>query len=717
MSPRQWLDILHRRKWSVITMVVASAVVVTCMLASARPVYTTTARLLVDSLNFNVQQISGDNPLTNLINSGQEHGVATQTQIINSERFVKEVHRALGLSQQEIARISSLTAQPDGGESDIIVISIRSTDPTLAAKVATGAAQHYVDRAKASKLEALDRTQEYLTAQAHEADRKLNDARDRLTRFRLKTHLHPDEDAIKRLLEQKALMDTAARRTSDELTEVEAQLASARRQLSDIPATIGSDASSPNPEYALLQERLKRLEGQLAEKQTQYQEGSQEIRDLRQQIAEAKEQLRGVPAAIPHRAETANPERQRLQEQLGEIERRRDALKARMEQEQVELAPEAQKALQVVPWSAELEDLTRAKTEAEENQRDIFTKLRDLEVRRRAMPDSVKVLEEAHVPTSPVEPIPSKIIGMGIVLGLMLGLGLAFAQEYLDNRIHSPEDAESITAMPTLGVVPTIPTSRCPTLLPEDGHAVVTECYRAIRTAIQFSSVDCPVRSLVVTSSSPGEGKTVTSINLATVMAFQGYRVILIDADLRRPSIHKLLELDSTRGMSDVLAGEVALRDALKPTRIANLSALTCGSRVPNPAELLGSEAMTQLIHSLRQEADFVVFDTPPCLPVTDAEVLSSQVDGTVLVIECGRSQKEAVRTSMELLKQVRARVVGCVLNKIDQSKKGAYYHYYYYRGGYRYYGDRPAPTTTRKFLQLGSGSRGGEETPERRQR
>src|SRR5262249_6685814 len=155
---------------------------------------------------------------------------------------------------------------------------------------------------------------------------------------------------------------------------------------------------------------------------------------------------------------------------------------------------------------------------------------------------------------------------------------------------------------------------------------------RAIRTAIQFSSIDCPIRTLAVASSNSGEGKTVTSINLATVIAFQGLRVILVDADLRRPAVHRFLNLKAEDGVSDVLAGQLPLRAALKPTAVANLQVLTCGARVPNPAELLGSEAMTQLIQALRQEADMVVFDTPPCLPVTDAEVLASQLDGVALV-------------------------------------------------------------------------------------
>src|SRR5439155_25762665 len=139
-------------------------------------------------------------------------------------------------------------------------------------------------------------------------------------------------------------------------------------------------------------------------------------------------------------------------------------------------------------------------------------------------------------------------------------------------------------------------------------------------------------------------------------------------------------------GVSEVLAGILPLQNALKDSGVDGLRVLTCGERAPNPAEMLGSEAMTQLIEHLRLEADMVILDTPPCLPVTDAELLASRVDATVVVVEAGKSPRDTVKSTMELLGQVRARVIGCVLNKIDQSKKGAYYHYNYYRGGYRNY-------------------------------
>jgi succinoglycan biosynthesis transport protein ExoP len=692
LNVRRLLDVLRRRKWSVIGMIAGSAALVACLISSGKPVYSSSALLLVEAPGFNVQQIDSNNPLSSIIIAGAEHSVVTQAQIINSERFLGDVYQALRLGPAEMRQLGGVSASPASrGESDVINITATSGSATLAARVATGIATHYVARSQDAKLEALKNLRHYLEGQATEARRALQVASDNLLKFQVKTQLQPGEESLHSVIQRRMELESDARRTQNELVGVEAELQALQRQLDAAPRMLQSTRTLGNPEVAGAQERIRQLEGQLIEKHGLYQAGAPAIREVEDQIAAARAKLASLPPSLTTSSDETNPERIRIEARVRDLTPQREMLRARLDREQKVLAPHAEQAGKVLPWSAELDGLKRAKEAAEANDRDITAKLRDLEVRERALPKSVRLLEAAQVPSTPIEPRPGRLMLFGLFAGLALGLGLAFGQEYLDNRIHSPEDAEGLTAIPSLGVVPTIPSARSPRLTLNDAKAIETECYRAIRTAIQFSSVDCPVRTLVIASSSPGEGKTITAINLATVMAFQGNRVILVDADLRRPAVHRFLELDSRSGLSDVLAGEVSLRGALKATEVENLRVLTCGEKVPNPAELLGSESMVQLMGNLRKEADLIVFDTPPCLPVTDAEVLASQVDGVVVVIEAGRSSKDAVKSTIDLLIQVRARVLGCVLNKIDQSRKGAYYHYNYYRGGYRYYGEKPA--------------------------
>ncbi len=273
-------------------------------------------------------------------------------------------------------------------------------------------------------------------------------------------------------------------------------------------------------------------------------------------------------------------------------------------------------------------------------------------------------------------------------MGLLLGVGFAFLQEFLDDRVNTAEDIERLTALPTLGVVPTIPADTRPVLIGKDALSPVTESYRALRTSVHFSAIDSPVRTLLVTSPHAGEGKSVTSTNTAIAMALEGKRVILVDADLRRPSIYKLLELPQQPGLTSVGAGDVTLEEALQEIPVPGLRVLTSGPLPPNPAELLNSHAMLSLIDRLLELADVVIFDTPPLIPVTDTQVLAAHIDGAILVVEAGSARKAAVKHARDLLQQSRVRILGVVLNKIDQTQKGYYYHYYY-RGGYGKYGSR----------------------------
>jgi capsular exopolysaccharide synthesis family protein len=237
--------------------------------------------------------------------------------------------------------------------------------------------------------------------------------------------------------------------------------------------------------------------------------------------------------------------------------------------------------------------------------------------------------------------------------------------------------------LPLLGHVPAIP-DREPTVvtnLPARSH--VAEAYRTLRSSIGFAAVEGSLRTMMVTSASKGEGKTVTSLNLAIAMALDGKRVILVDSDLRRPSIHKRLNLPQGPGLTDVLVGQAEVEEVLNATEVAGLRVMTAGPIPPNPAELLNSAPMDRLIEQLRDLADVVIFDSAPCIPVSDSIVLSPKVDGVVLVVHAGETKKAAVKHTREMLDRARARTLGIVFNRVPQRRGGYYYYYYYYYGGY----------------------------------
>lgn len=204
----------------------------------------------------------------------------------------------------------------------------------------------------------------------------------------------------------------------------------------------------------------------------------------------------------------------------------------------------------------------------------------------------------------------------------------------------------------------------------------ISEQYRTVRTNIQFASVDNPIYSLIVTSSGPGEGKSTTTANLAIVYAQQGKKVLLIDADLRKPTIHYTFRLDNLRGLSNVLVGENTLKEVTHESDVENLDVISCGPIPPNPSELLGSKKMQQMLEEAKKTYDIVIFDTPPVLAVTDAQILANIVDGSILVIKSGGTEIEAATKAKEALEPAKAKLLGTVLNGREKAASNYYYYY-----------------------------------------
>jgi capsular exopolysaccharide synthesis family protein len=207
----------------------------------------------------------------------------------------------------------------------------------------------------------------------------------------------------------------------------------------------------------------------------------------------------------------------------------------------------------------------------------------------------------------------------------------------------------------------------------------ITESYRMLRTNIQYSSLDKPIKSLVITSSGPSEGKTITTANLAVVMAQAGSKVLVIDADLRRPAIHKVFGVNNRFGLTNILAENKLFEEVVQKDGIENLDLLTSGPIPPNPAELLGSKKFENFLSYVRERYDYVIIDTPPCGSITDAAIVGRIVDGVILVASAGEVEIEAIQHAKENLQKVNANIIGVVLNKVNKQTSGYYYYYYYY--------------------------------------
>jgi non-specific protein-tyrosine kinase len=293
---------------------------------------------------------------------------------------------------------------------------------------------------------------------------------------------------------------------------------------------------------------------------------------------------------------------------------------------------------------------------------------------------SVTQVEPAVVPVYPVAPRARTNTILAAIVGMVLAGGIVFLIEALDDTLRDPEEASRQLGLPILGFIArySMPDETPITL--SEPRAPVAEAFRALRTNIQFASVDRSLHSLLVTSPSPADGKSTVVANLGVVMAQGGRSCVLVDSDLRRPRIHKLLRLSNRRGISELFVqSQIHLDGSLQKTEIPNLFVLTSGSLPPNPSELLGSEKMLEIIHQIEGQSDLLIVDSPPVLAVTDASVLAPRMDGVLLVVKPGVTKFMAVKQAVEQLRRVGANLIGIVLNEVEFKRSRYYYKSYYY--------------------------------------
>jgi capsular exopolysaccharide synthesis family protein len=672
---------LQRRKW-VITQAFVFVTIIGAVSASLSPsVYQTGAKLLVETPNnMVVLQQGGSTPLSPLMVLRQRQSLETQLAILRSSEFHKRVQSRVGT-----AELASLmyAAEP---ETNIISVASQSTDGKAAADWCNAAVEEYVKLTGESNRGALTQTRNYLRKMRDESFKRLQKAESALLAFTKRTTtLINNDDVTAEEAKRAADLQAQALNARTELLSLETSIKSIKARLAIEPEMITETKPVRNQEYDAIDREISRLKAERAVALGKFQPESATIKDFDEQITSLEQAKIGKEPFVQETSKTPNPRLDALRTQLSELELKRAAQQVVVASLRDTSAKSTKRIEQIAPWQVEQAGIEREKEQSQKAYLDYSDKLRELDLTNETVVATAQVMESAPVPPTPVGPQRAQQVGLSMVLGLLLGVGFAFLQEFLDDRVNTSDDIERVAALATLGIVPTIPDENNRLLIGQDAFSPITESYRALRTSIQYSYVDHKVNAIAVTSAHPGEGKSVTSANLAIAMALQGKRVILVDADLRRPSVHRMFRVEAEPGLTSVLADEISLEDALHSTAIEGFKVLTAGPLPPNPPELLNSQAMLDLLERFKEYADLVVFDTPPTIPVTDSQVIASHVDGVILVVEAGQSRKATLKHARDLLERTHGRLLGVVLNKIDQSAKGYYYHYYQ-RGGYRKY-------------------------------
>lgn len=363
---------------------------------------------------------------------------------------------------------------------------------------------------------------------------------------------------------------------------------------------------------------------------------------------------------------------------------------------------------QLPSQSLELARLTRQLEVDQETYNLMTKKLEETRITEAGKEENIRILDLAIMPEAPIKPKKKLNFLLGALIGLGLGIGLTFLIEYFDDSIKNPEELERI-GFPILATIPEISAKeiiqKTTSLNGEveeisearqietrlithfDPKSPISEAYRTLRTNIQFKTKQSKKMAVLVTSSAPKEGKSTTVANLAITMAQMGNETVLIDADLRRPVIHSIFNIKKESGLTNYLVGNADLKDIIRPTFVDHLKIIPSGPLPPNPSELLGSEEMQTLLEKLKEKFEVILFDSPPVIAVTDAAILSTMVDGILLVIKAHETHREAIKRTKSLLDTAEARIFGSLLNGVNFQKTYGTNYYYYYYHYYQYYG------------------------------
>jgi capsular exopolysaccharide synthesis family protein len=678
------LGVVMRRKWTLIASF-AAVFGATCLLTAASPrVYRATATMLVSEPAGRAPGASaGEDQLQVMTAALSAPDIETHATLLQgrstadaTSAWLKE-HRGANVDSSSIERAIHASVVP---RTHLIRVNAHAGSADDARELANATVQAYAEMNRNRVRGSSENASRYLKEQLAVAKDNLAGAEEALRAFKESTRTVAPDAAAGELLGRAASLRADTDKTRADLAEAEERLREVREQLEKQNKSIGTSRVRDNTVVEQLRAKLVDLEGQRLLFESQYTDAfSAPLDQIDEQIRIAREQLDSEIRSIVRGGGGDLTMQQDLVGQLIEGEAETAALRARERQLQGELDETGRELEKIPARQIRLARLQRQVDVAQGIHSDLLRRAQELEVGRVMALGNTEVVEAAGAPLLPVKPNVPVNLSLGILLGLVVGTGIVLLQGQLDDRVSSEADVARFSEAPVLGAVPVFegqgPTAALPSLTLR-GRAV--DAYCSLRVNLSFLTPRTEGHTVLVTSAEPAEGKTTTALNLAIVAAESGRRVILVDADLRGPSIHRLLGTGEAKGLSDVLAGQAALPDVVQRFDGTGLSLIGAGTIPPNPTDLLDSEQMRSLVELLRREADMIVFDSPPLLLAADSLVLASLSDTVLAVCEPGATHGRALRRARMLLNQIGRNISGVVLNKAPQNPDYGYRYGYY---------------------------------------
>ncbi|WP_376694364.1 GumC family protein [Wenzhouxiangella sp. EGI_FJ10409] len=561
-------------------------------------------------------------------------------------------------------------------ESRLVDVSVRAFDPQLAQQLANAVVENYRQMTMQRRYDSGSEAREFLQEQLQDMRIQLERADQALMDFARDKNVADLEDLLDRAR-------SAIDRFSDRKNEIDEELV----QLESWKNLI-EQGRTEHLDPIVNSESVDQLEDRLVEARSEYAELSQRFQDSYPEVQEVLNRIERLEA------ELAAEKEQMVEGILGRYEN----LQAQAESLDEAIDERESRMLALNEQAVQYNILQREFETNRELYDGLLQRMKEIGVASGIQENNITLIEEAMAAGAPFKPNVPRNLAMALVIGLMAGVGLALVLEFLDSSIRRVEDIERLVDRPVLGMVPLVKLrqkesdsdkkARDNERIVSHYSAVhpnssVSEAFRSLRTSLMFSTPEGLPRTIMLTSSGMGEGKTTTAVNLATVLAQNGSRVLLIDADLRKPRIHRDFNLFRSPGLTNRIAlsdNEGRDHSAIHATHVPDMFIMPSGSATPSPAEMLSSERLAKVLDSCRRAFDYIIMDAPPTLGLADSMILARQVDGVVVVARAARTGKENFRVAMKRLAQVKAPVLGVVLNGVDlDSPEYAYYSSYYY--------------------------------------
>jgi succinoglycan biosynthesis transport protein ExoP len=740
LSPREphlydYLLILRKHQWLIVSFLLAVVTIVTIATFRMQAVYVATARIEIDRENGSILPFQGMETYDFMMDL--ENYIETQSKILTSETLALRTIRSSGLGARpeysspngpsEALAIGSLENQkrpPELGaflgslgikrvpNSRLLDVSFESTDPQFAARIVNEHIKNFQEQNIRSRYDETTRATAWLRNELDELKITVQESEDKRIAYERKNQIWTLDD--KSNITTQRLADI-----NKELTEAQAERM--RKEALFQFAKAGDIADVPqlrdNIVLQTLTQKRQTATSDYNDALSQYGPNFPKVQRLQAQLKDMDQLIQKENVNTLNRIET----------DYREARERENLLTEALDQQKVAANAMAEKMVEY--------NILKREAEASKALYDgLMTKLKEVGISAALQSSNIRVVDPAMIPTYPSRPAKARNIALAFLVGLVGGIGLALMREYLDNTVKTPDDIETLARLPSLAVVPQFGSSngngRRNRLLPgisTNGHqkrielvaqhlpkSQMSEAFRALRTSLLLSQPGRPPQVILVTSALPREGKTTAAANLAVTLAQLGDRTVLVDADLRKPGVSRLLNLASGKyaGFSSYLAGVSSLDLVIVPhPDIPNLAAIPTGPLPPNPADLLSSHKLTEAIAELRTKFKFIVIDSPPIMAATDAVILSVQTDGVLLVVRSGETPKEAFTRTRDLLMSVKCHILGVVLNAVDSGAPDYYYSYRYYPYSYGY-GPQEAAESANEDDELESVS---ERSPRRR--